>query len=66
MATVHKRLDIFTLQQEAKCRAYGKAYTLAGEVRIEVGTHAVHMTTEEACTLLFQLQAAVNRLHGID
>lgn len=61
MATIHKRVDMFTLDTVDKGRVYGKSYTLAQEVRIEVGAHRVHLTNDEAYGLIIQLQDAIAR-----
>lgn len=62
MATVNKQQDIFTIVEVDKGRAYGKAYTLAKEVRIEVGKHAIRLTAKEAAALIDQLENAIARL----
>lgn len=63
MATVHKQLDTFFIEKVDIGRAYGKAYTLAREVRIEVGKHAIRLSTEEAHSLRDQIGKAIERLN---
>jgi phosphopentomutase len=61
MATVKKRVDMWTLNQVDKGRVYAKPYTMQQEVRIEVGKHAVHLSMLEAVTLIDQLESAIAR-----
>lgn len=61
MATVTKRIDMWTLDTVDKGTVYGKAYTLTQEVRIEVGKHAVTLSMKEASKLIGQLESAIAR-----
>jgi hypothetical protein len=63
MATVNQQFNIFQIEQVEKGRAYGKAYHLPKQIRIEVGKFAIRLATDEACTLILQLQAAINELN---